>query len=263
MAANVPFHLRHYHSMAPPDVHDDPETAYRRFERAVEWPMLVLSVIFVVLLFLPDLTNVDAGVARFATSLLWALFGAEVVILFWLAPSKRRMFREHWLDVLIVAAPFLRPLRIGRIARLARAGGVVARSLQGVTRVAQRKGLQTYGAFTVALVAGSAVLVYALERDAEDSSITSLGDSLWWAVVTVTTVGYGDHAPVTSDGRAVATLLMLVGIGLVGVVTANVAAYFVEQEQADEMASMRQQLDRIEALLASNAQAPTTLDPSQ
>lgn len=99
----------------------------------------------------------------------------------------------------------------------------------------------------------SGALVYAFEKDAPGSNITSLGDALWWAAVTTTTVGYGDHSPVTTDGRAIALLLMVVGIGLVGVVTANVAAYFVEREQAEEMAVLREQLDRIEALLSSQA----------
>ncbi|MDE0802946.1 MAG: ion channel [Acidimicrobiales bacterium] len=215
--------------------------------------MLVLSVAFVVLLLLPDLTTIDANALTFATATLWAIFGLEIIVLFFLAPSKRRMFRDHWLDIIIVAAPFLRPLRIGRIARVARTGGVIARSLQGVTRVAQRKGLQTYGAFTAVVVAASAALVFGLERDTNGSTITTFGDALWWAVVTVTTVGYGDHAPTTSDGRAVSTVLMFVGIGLVGVVTANVAAHFVEEEQADELASIRSQLDRIETLLAAQS----------
>lgn len=244
--------IRHHHGMDVNSPDEDlDQSAYRRFERAVEWPMLVLSAAFVVLLFLPDLTTIDAGTLTFATGALWASFGLEVIILFWLAPSKRGMLREHWLDIIIVAAPFLRPLRIGRIVRVARTGGVIARSLQGITRVAQRKGLQTYGAFTVVVVAASAALVYGLERDANGSTITTFGDALWWAVVTVTTVGYGDHSPVTSDGRAVSTVLMFVGIGLVGVVTANVAAHFVEEEQADELASIRDQLDRIETLLAA------------
>lgn len=163
------------------------------------------------------------------------------------------MLREHWVDVLIVAAPFLRPLRIARLVRVLRAGSALARALQGVSAVAQRRGLQLYGAVTILVVTGAALVVYVLEREAPNSNITDLGDALWWAVTTTTTVGYADHFPVTGDGRAVATLLMLVGIGLVGVVTANVAAHLVEDEQADEIADLRAQLDRIEELLTHRA----------
>lgn len=236
--------------------HDNPDHAYRRFERAAEWPMLFLSVVFVVLLIVPEVADVDRESVAVAMALIWAAFAAEVLVLGYLAPSKRRMLREHWLDVLIVAAPFLRPLRIARLLRVVRAGSAVGRTLAGVSRVMQRRGLQLYGLFTLIVVVAGALLVYGLERDVEGSNITSVGDALWWAVVTTTTVGYGDHFPTSADSRGVATVLMLVGIGLVGiglvgVVTANVAAYFVEQEQADEMAEMRAQLDRIESLLES------------
>lgn len=212
--------------------------------------MLVLSVLFVVALLIPDVTSVDEGPFAFATPTLWAIFAAEIVLLFVLAPSKRRMLREHWLDVVIVAAPFLRPLRVGRIVRIARTGSVLARALKGATAVANRRGLQVYGAFTVVVICGAALLVYGLEKGAAGSNVVDLGDALWWAVVTTTTVGYGDHYPVSGDGRAVAVVLMLVGVGLVGVVTANVAAYFLESEQSSELAELRSQLDRIEAMLA-------------
>lgn len=229
------------------------DMAYRRFERAAEWPMLVLSVIFVGLLIGPEIVEMDSTAVDLAIGMIWAAFALEVVILFFLAPSKRRMLREHWIDVLVVAAPFLRPLRIARLMRILRAGSALARALQGVSAVAQRRGLQLYGAVTIVVVAGAALVVYGLERDAPDSNITDLDDALWWAVATTTTVGYGDHFPVTGDGRAVATLLMLVGIGLVGVVTANVAAHLVEDEQAKEIADLRTQLDRVEALLTERA----------
>lgn len=229
------------------------DSAYRRFERAIEWPMLVLSVIFVALLIVPSIVTVEEAATELALAIIWVLFGLEVVILFVLAPSKRQMFQEHWLDVLIVAAPFLRPLRVARLIRVVRAGSAIGRVLAGVTAVAQRRGLQMYGAFTIIVIAGSAMLVYGLERDVSESNITNGGDALWWATVTATTVGYGDHFPVTTEGRAVAVLLMLVGIGLLGVVTANVAAFFVEGDQADDMADLRAQLDRIEAMLANRS----------
>ncbi len=77
-----------------------------------------------------------------------------------------------------------------------------------------------------------AALELSFENGARGSTIHNYGDALWWAIVTVTTVGYGDKYPVTAGGRGVAVVLMLVGIGLIGVLTATVASYFVE-EKAD------------------------------
>jgi voltage-gated potassium channel len=72
------------------------------------------------------------------------------------------------------------------------------------------------------------------EQDAPHANITTFGDALWWAATTVTTVGYGDRFPVTTQGRFIAVALMAVGIGLVGAVTAAVAAWMVRQVQIED-----------------------------
>lgn len=106
-------------------------------------------------------------------------------------------------------------------------------------------------AAAVVVFAGVAA-IYGFERHAAGSTIHSYGDALWWAVVTVTTVGYGDRYPVTADGRGVAVVLMLVGIGLLGIVTANVAAFFVSEADVSDrrrLDALEQRLERIERLL--------------
>jgi voltage-gated potassium channel len=79
-----------------------------------------------------------------------------------------------------------------------------------------------------------AALATVAERSAHGGNIHNFGDGLWWAVVTVTTIGYGDHYPVTAFGQGVAVVLMLVGIGLIGILTAAVASYFVGQDLEKE-----------------------------
>ena len=93
-------------------------------------------------------------------------------------------------------------------------------------------------------------LELAFERSAHGSNIHDYGEALWWAIVTVTTVGYGDTYPVTAGGRGVAVVLMLVAIGLIGVLTATVASFFVGEKADEEQAALNQRLDRIEAMLA-------------
>jgi len=92
-------------------------------------------------------------------------------------------------------------------------------------------------------------LEIAFEQHAPGANIRNFGDALWWAVVTVTTVGYGDKYPVSPGGKGVAVVLLLVGIGLIGVLTATVASYFVEQQSNQEQADLGRRLDRIEAIL--------------
>jgi voltage-gated potassium channel len=79
----------------------------------------------------------------------------------------------------------------------------------------------------------SAVQITISERDLVGSNIKNFGDGLWWAITTVTTVGYGDRYPTTTEGRFLAVLLMFVGISLVGVITASVAAWFVKMSAND------------------------------
>jgi voltage-gated potassium channel len=73
----------------------------------------------------------------------------------------------------------------------------------------------------------SAIGILGVEKDAPGSNIRTAEDALWWSYVTITTVGYGDRYPVTSEGRLIAAALMTVGVGLFGMFTAYVASWFV------------------------------------
>lgn len=215
--------------------------------------MLVLSVAFVALLIVEEVTlpgDLGHGLARVGLAAIWVAFALEVIVLFALAPRKRAMLRDHWLDVIIVVVPFLRPLRIARLLRVVRAGGAVGRALRALQRVTSSSGVQAYSWVALVITVGSGLLVWLFERRLEGRVIDDPGDGLWWAITTVTTVGYGDTYPTGSAGRILSVVLMLVGIGLVGVVTANIAAFIVEEEQSDELAAIKEQLDRIEAALA-------------
>ncbi len=138
----------------------------------------------------------------------------------YLAENRVRWVLRHPIDVASVALPMLRPLRVLRAFTA------------GQSLLARRGGLLRTGQ-AVLLSAGVLIVVGALaELDAEQgvagASITTFGDALWWAITTVTTVGYGDLYPVTATGRIVAAALMVVGISVLGVVTASVAAWFVQ-----------------------------------
>ena len=82
----------------------------------------------------------------------------------------------------------------------------------------------------------AALGVFEAERDAPEASITTFGDALWWVLTTITTVGYGDLYPVTTEGRLVAAGLMVAGIAVLGTVTAAIATWFLEQVGARDAA---------------------------
>lgn len=103
--------------------------------------------------------------------------------------------------------------------------------------------------------AGFAVVTGILHSLFEDQN---LGEGLWWALVTLTTVGYGDVGSVTAGGRLTGAALMIVGIGVLAFITANIAAYFVEDDYRSELRrnieALNQRLDRLEELLVAQAQ---------
>jgi voltage-gated potassium channel len=144
--------------------------------------------------------------------------------------------------LLVVLFPFLRVLRL--LALIAVAVQVWSRWRDFFK---QSRFHIILGAFAgIVLLCASLALHF--ERSTE-GSFQTLGDGLWWAVVTVTTVGYGDLYPKTAAGRIVATALMLVGAGLFAVFTARGAAFFVQGESDQHLMDIVDRLDRIESLL--------------
>jgi voltage-gated potassium channel len=81
------------------------------------------------------------------------------------------------------------------------------------------------------LVFAGALGVYEAERNVPNSNLRNFPDSIWWAWETVFTVGYGDHFPISTEGRFIAVVLMLGGVAMISVVTANLASYFLSQQR--------------------------------
>lgn len=234
-------------------------TAYERVQSQLELPMLVLSLLFIPVIVIPLVaspSDAQRSALEAASWFIWAAFVAEYLLLLYLAPSRLRMVRTHLFDLAIIVLPFLRPLRALRVLRAAAAFG---RASTATRRIATRPGFRGFLVFSLAVIVTAAGAVASFERDADGSTIEGFGDALWWAVVTATTVGYGDHFPVTDQGRAVAVVLMLLGIGLFSVLTANIAAFFVEGTDEDgeantvTAADLDARLARIEALLTSTS----------
>ena len=239
------------------------QAALERFERAVELPLLVLALVMVPLIVTPLIVDLPSGVeATFVAAdwLIWAAFALEYLVRLSLTGQRLRFVRREWPDLLIIALPFLRPLRVVRSARalkllrLARLVGVLGEVGQESRRLLARHGLNYALLVMGVVVVGAAALTLAVEEGGA-GSIDSFGDALWWAITTVTTVGYGDTFPVTPAGRGIAAFLMLAGIALFGVLTANVAAFFIEQEQKpDEV------IDRLDEVLRRLAALEERLD---
>jgi voltage-gated potassium channel len=242
------------------------ESALDRFERVTAVPMLALALATIPLIIVPLATSLSPEAARTITWLevmIWAAFAAEYAIRLCLSPKRWSFVKHNVLDLLVVALPFLRPLKVLRSARamrLLRASRVVvllARGGKAAKNVLSRHGLQYVLLVALCVIVGGGLLVEEAERNG-GGHIHTVADGLWWAAMTVSTVGYGDMVPVTPLGKGIAILLMFVGIGLFSTLAASLASYFIEQRQEDTVDPQIEQvvarLQRIEdAVLALSA----------
>lgn len=202
-------------------------TRVERWEKRSDVPLILLAVAFLVAYAWPILDpQLDADlrtVLSWVSWTVWIAFALDLAIRLALAEQRLRYALSHWYDFALVALPMLRPLRLLRVLALVR---ILDRSASN--SFVGRMTVYIAGA-TAASVFLGALAVLDAERGAPDANITSFGDAVWWSCTTVTTVGYGDRYPVTVPGRVVAVVLMVLGSGLVGAVTASVASWIVER----------------------------------
>jgi voltage-gated potassium channel len=209
-----------------------------RIARRFEVPVLIAALLVIPVIAIEQASPGEPWrtLAAVTNWLIWLVFLAELLAMLAVVPDRWRWLRSHPLDVAIVVLtpPFMpsslqafRALRLLRLLRLLRAVRIARRlfSLDGLR----------YAAILAALTALGGGAAFA---SAEGERL-STWDGVWWALATMTTVGYGDIYPETETGRVIAILVMLVGIGFIAVLTGAAAERFlstrVEEEVSDEL----------------------------
>ncbi len=225
----------------------------QRWEKATENWMLGLSLLFVAILIFPlahPLSPSWKTNFHRVDIIIWILFGIDYVAKLASSNDRRLFFKGHYFELLIVAIPFFRPLRLLRLFPL------VAYFLKYSKKGLSGRLLQYISLAAALVIAPAAILMYQIERLAPNSNIKTLLDAFWWASATITTVGYGDKYPTTNTGRLLALLVMLVGISLIGVITASVASWFVKADvDQSEQVQLKQVLERLESIEKKLAQS--------
>ncbi len=237
----------------------------QRYERMTAVPMIVVSLGFVALLVypiaVPTSKAVDANL-RAVTWILWGLFAIDYVVRFALAPEKLRFVSRNVIDLAVVVLPLLAPLRVFsglralRILRAVTVFSVMAKTQRTSRNIVNPQSVGTTVLIVLVVIGIGAALEFQFERGAAGANITSFGDSLWWAVSTVTTVGYGDKYPVTMEGRGFAALLMFVGIGTASLLAAGLTTLFVGIESQHDTKAILDRLEAIERTLALRRDDP-------
>ena len=227
------------------------------YENKTAWAMVILSIVYLVLysfyVLEPDLTDAQRASLNTGMNVIWFIFIADLLIRATLAPHFLAYLVHHPIDVIAVAIPALRVLRVLRVLT---AGQWL------ISRGSRLRFGRTATAVVIAVVFISylsALAVLNAERGSPGSNIETFPEALWWSVVTMSTVGYGEYYPVTVNGRIIATGVMVVGISLLGLVGASVASSVINrlsgktQESQDavkaqivaltnEVAALRQEL---------------------
>ena len=220
-----------------------------KIERITEIPLMILSLVMIPLLLGPVLWDMTENEERFfflADILIWTLFAVDMLVKIVLSTNRINYLKVNWFELIVVGLPWFRPFRIVRLIAFA------AKSYKGTTRAGKPDFLLVYA---VGLIVVGATIVTTFEQG-YGSSLESFSQSLWWSLVTTTTIGYayGDTLPMSIAGRGMAVILMLGGLGIFGAITANLAAVFSNagDPNTKALAEIQQELRKLQSEISSN-----------
>ena len=219
-SAEKPRKHRFWHYFVSPEPLWEMTPAQQRYDTLSSFPMFFAAMVWLLSTFFtwaPELSPIYRQEGVRLSLITWLIFAIDMVIRFILDPKKGLFFKRNWLLLIALAFP---PLRIILVVMAVMR---VARDRNALTKIVGIYAV--YAVLFVVLFGAVFTLIY--EIDAPGANITSYGDSVWWAFVTVTTVGYGDFTPITVGGRVIAVLIMFTGAAAVGAVTAAVASRFI------------------------------------
>jgi voltage-gated potassium channel len=174
----------------------------------------------------------------FIDNIICIVFLFEFSYRFIKAPSKLMFLKWGWID-LVSSIPAFEFLRYGRLIRLFRILRILRafRSLKHLSRhIFKNKVKGTFASVSLIaflMIIFGSIAILQVEHD-PNSNIKSAEDAIWWAFVTITTVGYGDKFPVTTEGRIIAGFLMITGVGLFGTFTGFIASWFLDIKQSNK-----------------------------
>ena len=213
---------------------DERERLIKRISSITESPLIILAFAMIPLLLGPyiwDLSQDELNTFNRLDQIIWALFVINLIVKVLIAPRRLSFLKSNILEVIVVI-PYLQPLRIVFFG---------TKAIWGMTKIARPDFLIVVSG---GLVIISATIVTSLERSS-NPELGSFPDALWWAIVTITTVGYGNQEPVTFFGRIVAVILMITGVGFFGAIAANLAAFFVRKDEDEKIDKLQKDVNAI------------------
>ena len=233
-------------------------SSFQKAEKFFEVPVMVSVLMLIPVLVIEYTQQTLEPVALYLNWGIWTVFLVEYVVLFYFSKNKIEFIKSHKIELIIIifsfpivpegleSSGFLRFARLPRLLnglRFFRLAALLNRFASTVKSIFNSKGLRFIVYATIGIVLFFGFLFYISEPDVQTYS-----DGLWWALVTITTVGYGDITPLTNLGRIIASALMIMGIGFIATITAAVSSYFISSfgDRDITMNDLAKKLDKLE-----------------
>ncbi len=258
----------HWLGIAGVSPHEMP--AARLWAKRLEWPLLIVVLWIPFQWYLEETGGIQIGLAHLFDWMIWLVFLGETVVLTSLVRHRRRYLLHNWMNVVIILGSFPLILKFAPMAGMLRSLRLImvlvlltrmSRNVRRLLTMHQLGGTLAASVITM-LLAG--VVITRI-----DPSIGDIWDGLWWAWVTMSTVGYGDVVPHTGAGRLFASLLILLGVVLLSLLTANMSAFLIGSDTKDSaqagndtellLRDIAARLERIEQQLAEKTPVDETL----
>lgn len=226
----------------------------RLWGKRFEIPMVIAALWILVDWYLRHKGVTDLFISFFSDWFIWSIFLAELLVMLSIVDNRKRYLKQNWMSVLIVLAGL--PILWGsdtfytgilRTMRLALTISILLRISKDTRELLSRHNLGTTLLICFVILVISGLLISGI-----DPAFSTPADGLWWALVTITTVGYGDLVPQTFEGRIFGSILILMGVGIFSILTASFSAFFIAQDERsnnEKEEKIAQQVTRIEGKL--------------